>query len=97
VEAKQRFSPNVLEVIGQENPRRVDWASILPRITCPALLIVSVPELGGIVTAESAAALKSLVPQVEIAHVPEAGHNVRRDRFDRYIEVGRAFLAEHAN
>jgi pimeloyl-ACP methyl ester carboxylesterase len=83
VEAKQRFSPNVLAVIRQENPRRVDWASILPRITCPALLITADPELGGIVTAESAAALKSLVPQLEIVHVAGAGHNVRRDRFDR--------------
>jgi pimeloyl-ACP methyl ester carboxylesterase len=93
VEAKQRFSPNVLEVLGQENPRRVDWASILPRVTCPAMLITADPDLGGIVTAESAAALKSLVPQLEIVHVAGAGHNVRRDQFARYLDIVQGFLA----
>ena len=91
-DAKQRFSPNVLEVIAQDNPRHVDWPAILPRITCPALLIVSDPDLGGIVDDQSAAALKALVPQLEIAHVAGAGHNIRRDRFERYMDVVRGFL-----
>jgi pimeloyl-ACP methyl ester carboxylesterase len=91
-DAKQRFSPNVLDVISRENPRHVDWSAVLPRITCPALLITGDPGLGGIVTAESAAALKELVPQLEIAHVPGAGHNIRRDRFGRYMDLVRGFL-----
>lgn len=91
-DAKQRFSPKVLEVIAQDNPRRVDWAAILPRITCPALLIMSDPDLGGIVDDQSAAALKALVPQLEIAHVAGAGHNIRRDQFVRYMDVVRGFL-----
>jgi hypothetical protein len=31
-----------------------------------------------------------------IVHIPEAGYNIRRDRFDRYMAVVRAFLAEWA-
>jgi N-formylmaleamate deformylase len=92
-DAKERFSPNVLAVLGEENPRRVDWASLLPRITCPTLLITADPDLGGIVTGESAAALKGIVPHLEIGHVPGAGHNIRRDRFEQYIEAVRSFLA----
>jgi pimeloyl-ACP methyl ester carboxylesterase len=92
-DAKERFSPNVLAVLGQENLRRVDWASLLPRITCPALLITADPNLGAIVTEESAAALKAMVAHLEIVHVPGAGHNIRRDQFERYMETVRSFLA----
>ena len=34
------------------------------------------------------------MPHLEIAHVPEAGHNIRRDQFARYMDVIRAFLSE---
>jgi N-formylmaleamate deformylase len=91
-DAKQRFSPNVLSVLDQDNAAGVDWSGILGRITCPALLITADPELGAIVTDESAAALKALVPHLEIAHIPEAGHSIRRDQFARYIDVVRGFL-----
>ena len=91
-DAKQQFSPNVLSVFNQDNALSVDWSAVLPRITCPALLITADPELGGIVTVESATALQALVPQVEIAHIPQAGHNIRRDQFPRYIDVVRGFL-----
>jgi N-formylmaleamate deformylase len=94
-DAKQRFSPNVLSVFDQDNGVNVDWPAVLGRITCPALLIVSDPERGGIVTPASATALQSLVPQIEIANVPEAGHNIRRDQFTRYMDVVRAFLCDH--
>lgn len=97
-DAKRQFSPNVLSVFESNNASGVDWAALLPHITCPALLITADPELGGIVTAQSAAALRALVPQVEIAHIPGAGHNIRRDQFTRYLEVVRAFLAsQHAS
>jgi pimeloyl-ACP methyl ester carboxylesterase len=93
-DAKQRFSPSVLSVFDEDNAANVDWPAILSRITCPALLITGDPERGAIVTDESAAALKALVPHLQIAHVPEAGHNVRRDQFARYMDVVQAFLSE---
>jgi pimeloyl-ACP methyl ester carboxylesterase len=65
------------------------------RITCPALLLTADPTLGGIVTDETAASLQSLVPQLEVVNVPGAGHSIRRDQFDRYMEVIRGFLAAH--
>ena len=82
-DAKQRFSPNVLSVFAEDNAASVDWPAVLGRITCPALLITGDPERGAIVTDESAAALQALLPQLEVAHIPEAGHNIRRDQFTR--------------
>jgi N-formylmaleamate deformylase len=92
-DAKQSISLNVLTVFEPGNPLAVDWAAVLPRITCPVLLIVSDPELGGIVTDETAALLKELVPQTEVVQIAEAGHNIRRDQFARYLEAVREFLA----
>ncbi len=93
-DAKQRFSPNVLSVFEEDNAASVDWPVVLSRITCPALLITGDPERGAIVTDESAMALKAFVPQLEIAHIPGAGHNIRRDQFARYMDVILAFLSE---
>jgi len=70
-DAKQQFSPNVLIMYDYDNGSSVDWQAVLGRITCPALLIVSDPDRGGIVTSENAIALKALVPHLEIAHSPE--------------------------
>ena len=93
-EAKLRVSPHVREVFDPGAPERVDWAAALRRIACPALLIAADPERGGMVTPEATAALRGLVPQVRVAHVAGAGHNVRRDQPARYLAAVRAFLAE---
>ena len=93
-DAKLRFSPSVLSIFNPRTAAAIDWPATLRRITCPALLITADPAQGAIVTEESAAALQVLVPQLRIAHIPEAGHNIRRDQFDRYMEVVRASLAE---
>jgi pimeloyl-ACP methyl ester carboxylesterase len=90
-DAKLRFS---FHVLNRSNPATLDWPDTVRRITCPALLITSDPERGGLVTEASAAALQALVPQLRVAHVPGAGHNIRREQFERYLEVVRVFLAE---
>jgi pimeloyl-ACP methyl ester carboxylesterase len=95
-DAKQQFSLSVLSVLDQDTPVSVDWPAVLRRITCPVLLITADPELGAIVTGESAAALKALVPHLQIEHVPGAGHSIRRDQFGRYMGVVRGFLVDQS-
>ena len=74
----------------------VDWPAVLARITCPVLLTSADPALGGLVTEDAASALRAHVPHLRVAHVPGAGHNIRREQFDRFLEVVRSFLAEWA-
>jgi N-formylmaleamate deformylase len=92
-DAKLRFSFNALD---HPRPGTVDWQAILRRITCPALLITADPARGAIVSEDDAAALKALVPQLRVAHIPGAGHNVRREQFARYMDIVRTFLIEVA-
>jgi N-formylmaleamate deformylase len=94
-DAKLRLSLNVLDVFNPNTPRTVDWPATLRRITCPALLITADPDRGAILTEDGAAALRARVPQLRIAHISRAGHNIRRDQFARYMDVVRTFLAEH--
>jgi N-formylmaleamate deformylase len=93
-DAKLRFSCALIRGFGTPPAASIDWPATLGRITCPALLITGDPALGAIVTAEAARALGTRLPQVRVAHVPEAGHNIRRDRLERFLEVVRPFLAE---
>ena len=95
-DAKLRLSPNVLALFDPGDAAPVDWRAILPRIACPVLLITADPALGALVTEEAATDLRVHVPRLRIAHVPGAGHNVRRDQFARYLDVVRRFLAEWA-
>jgi N-formylmaleamate deformylase len=89
--AKLRFSFNALDRV---SPGTADWQATLRGITCPALLITADPALGAIVSPTDAAVMKALVPQLLVAHISEAGHNVRREQFARYIDIVRAFLMD---
>ncbi len=70
----------------------ITWAELLPRVTCPALLLTADLDRGAIVRPEMAAAMQQQMPQLQIAHIPGAGHSIRREQFDRYIAVVRSFL-----
>ena len=88
-DAKLRLSLNVLN---RNVAATIDWPAMVRRIMCPALLITGDPARGAIVNPQSAAELRVLVPQLRIAHVPEAGHSIRRDQFARYMDLVRDFL-----
>jgi pimeloyl-ACP methyl ester carboxylesterase len=94
-DAKHRFSCNLIGAFTTPPAAGLDWPATLGRIACPALLITGDPALGAIVTEEDARALSALVPGLRVAHVAGAGHNIRRDRFDDYLELVRGFLTAH--
>jgi N-formylmaleamate deformylase len=95
-DAKQRFSCNLIPAFGTLPATGLDWPATLGRITSPALLITGDPALGAIVTEEDARVLGALVSRLRIAHLAGAGHNIRREQFDRYLEVVSGFLADQA-
>lgn len=90
-DSKLRLSFNVLNR-GESQP--VDWPATVKQITCPVLLITADPDLGAIVPPESAAALEQMLPQTQVVNIPQAGHSIRREQFEPYMEVVQRFLAE---
>jgi pimeloyl-ACP methyl ester carboxylesterase len=94
-DSKLRVSPKAFGLLSPATPYAVDWKTILPRITCPVLLITADLDRGAILTEAETAALQALVPHIQVVQIPGAGHNIRREQFARYLEVVRAFLAEH--
>jgi hypothetical protein len=92
-DAKLRVSVNVAN---RDGTAAVDWPSALQRVECHVLLITGDPARGAIVTWENAADLGRQVPQTIVAPIAGAGHNIRRDRFDDYMEMVRSFLERAA-
>lgn len=91
-EAKLRLSPHVLKLFEQNAADVVDWPETLRSISCPVLLITADPARGAILSQNAVSALQELIPQLQVSHVPDAGHNIRRDQCDRFMDVVRPFL-----
>jgi pimeloyl-ACP methyl ester carboxylesterase len=72
---------------------RPDWRGLLPRVTCPTLLITADPERGAIVTPETAEEAQRLLPSLQVVRIAGAGHSVRRENFPAYLDAVRSFLA----
>jgi len=89
-DAKLRLSLTVLQ---RGASPVIDWPTLVSGITCPALLITADPAQRAIVTEADAAVLQELIPQLRVAHIADAGHSIRRDQFDYYMQVVRDFLA----
>lgn len=89
--AKLQVSPNVFDFITGTLPP--SWQEVARRITCPLLLITGDPELGAIVTPQVAQEVLQIRPDAEVVHIAGAGHSVRREQFERYVEAVRAFLS----
>ena len=86
---KTLVSPNVV----QDTSRLLtDWHTVVPKINCPTLLVTADPAKGGIVTPETAAELTNKHPNIRVAYIDGAGHNVRRDQFTAYMAAVRPFL-----
>jgi pimeloyl-ACP methyl ester carboxylesterase len=92
-DSKLRLSLNVLQ---RRDAPPLDWPAVVRRIACPALLIIADPARGALVAEEGAASLQALLPELRVARVAGAGHSIRRDQFDQYMQIVRAFLDETA-
>jgi N-formylmaleamate deformylase len=75
-----------------------DWRALLSAVRIPVLLVTpDVPPVdNGIVTAAAAAVAQGLCVTLEVAHVPGAGHNIRRERLEAFLAAVTPFLASHA-
>ncbi len=90
-ESKRQVSPKVATVVGAF---RTSWQDGARHIACPVLLITADPKRGAIVTPEVAQEAAALWPRGRVVHIPGAGHNIRREQFEPYLEAVRGFLAK---
>jgi N-formylmaleamate deformylase len=93
-DSKHRFSLKITQLIDFQETVPLDFPTLLGQITCPVLLITADPERGAIVSDEDVAELQKSVPHLKRAHIPGAGHNIRREQFSRYMESLQAFLSQ---
>lgn len=91
-DSKHRFSLKITQLIDPQETIPADFPTLLGQITCMVLLITADPERGAIVSDEDVAELKRSLPHLKRAHIPGAGHNIRREQFSRYMESLQAFL-----
>ena len=87
--AKQQVSPNIVNVYATV---RGPWRDVARKFQCPALLITADVDKGAIVTPAIAEEAMQINPHIQIAPIPGAGHNIRREAFLAYIAVVKAFL-----
>lgn len=89
-EAKLQASLHGLQMITELHSH---WRETVATITCPVLLLTGDPNLGGLVTAEVAAEATRRCPHLQVAQLEGAGHNIRREQFERFAHEVTAFLA----
>lgn len=92
-ESKKQVSEHVFSVFSPNGPQGIAWSSLLRAVSCPALLITADSERGAVLPADAAQALKALIPQLRIVHIPGAGHNIRREQFVAFMAAVEPFLA----
>ena len=92
-DAKLQVSPQ-FGMGGSARPGdQTDWRDLVPRVTCPTLLVTADPERGAIVTPEAAIEAARLNPRLQVVRLSGAGHNIRREQFEGFVGAVRDFLA----
>jgi N-formylmaleamate deformylase len=94
IDAKLHVSDEFLEDLARRPTD--DWRELIVRVRCPLLLITADPDRGAIVAPEAAQEARQLLPSLQVERISGAGHNIRREQFDRFLEVVRSFLTARA-
>lgn len=89
--SKQQLDPAVFDWVDLHSSP--PWQEVVRGIACPTLMITADPALGAIVTPDVAREAAELNERLQFAHIAGAGHNIRRERFEAYVEAVREFLA----
>jgi pimeloyl-ACP methyl ester carboxylesterase len=92
VQAKMQVTPDVTGF--DPGMRRTPWQQTAVAIQCSALLIGADVTRGAIVGAAQAGVAQAINPNIQVAIISGAGHNIRREQFEAYMAVLRRFLAE---
>ena len=90
IDAVVKTSPQAVRAVFDANPGW-DLHDLLPRLTCPTLLLRAPNSQGGIVDPE-AVRLAEANPHVRVVTLAEADHNIHRGQFGAFMAEVEAFL-----
>jgi len=93
LESRMQFDRSLLDRM----PRRpaTDWRESARRITCPLLLVTADLDRGAIVSPAGAREASGLLRAGQVVHIPNAGHNIRRDNYPPFRGAVIPFLQAH--
>jgi N-formylmaleamate deformylase len=89
-QAKQQVSLTVFEEGFMDDVESVK--RILSQIVCPTLLVTADPQMGSLFSPAEADELVASLPLATHVSIPDAGHNIRREQPNLYLEAVRDFL-----
>jgi N-formylmaleamate deformylase len=87
-ESKKQLDLNVMTI----QRVRQGWREVAKAIACPTLLITAENDKGAIVTPALASEACRINSYIHIAHIPNAGHSIRRENYAMYMEAVKQFL-----
>jgi pimeloyl-ACP methyl ester carboxylesterase len=92
INSKHRVSPRVTALIDPPDMISLDLPNLFKRITCPVLFISADAGLGAASNEKDIAQLKMSIPHMQVTHIAGAGHNIRREQFEKYLESAQNFM-----
>jgi pimeloyl-ACP methyl ester carboxylesterase len=92
VDARDQFNLQILEH-GPISPLE-PWREIVKDVRCPVLLLTADPERGAFITPEIAHEAMRLLRAGSLAHIPGAGHNIRREHYEPYRVAVASYLGQ---
>jgi N-formylmaleamate deformylase len=93
VSSKLRYSPRIVKMVAMDDLPEMDFESLVKKVTCPVLMLTADTLKGAILNEKDTSALKQGIPQLEVVHIGGAGHNIRRDQYNKFMEAVKTFLA----
>lgn len=92
VDSKHRFSPKLINVVADFETLADNFLEHVSKISCPTLLFTADNALGAIIKPKDASELGQLIQNFEHVNIPDAGHNIRREQYQIYMQALNAFL-----
>lgn len=95
IKSKKRVSNDFINSLkNADESYFLDPFEVAKKINVPTLLIMGDRDEGSIVSSEVAQKMAEIMPDLAVAHLKGANHDIRRARFDGYMTALKTFLAD---
>ena len=93
VDAKQRVSIKVIELVTPSDIPNLDFPNLVSNIKCPLLFVQGDIQYGAISGDEDVAKLKTHHPNLQKVFIPKASHSIHRTQHEPFMNAIKTFLA----